>query len=66
MAHHTPATTYLTDRQLAERYGVSRVTIWRWARSGRLPAPVRLGANTTRWRSDAVAEAERQAAGGDQ
>lgn len=25
---------YLTDRDVAARYGIGRVTVWRWAREG--------------------------------
>ncbi|WP_202962190.1 helix-turn-helix domain-containing protein [Salinisphaera shabanensis] len=41
---------YERDRDLADRFLVSRNTIWRWAREGRLPQPVRLGPGCTRWR----------------
>jgi prophage regulatory protein len=40
---------YLTDEQVAARYTISRMTVWRWAREGRLPRPVKLGPNVTRW-----------------
>jgi len=46
--------TYLTDRQIAERYGVSRCTPWRWAKSGDFPKPVQLSAGCTRWRASDV------------
>lgn len=41
--------TYVRDVDLATRYRVSRNTIWRWTKEGRLPAPVRLGPGCTRW-----------------
>jgi len=41
---------YLTDLELARRFSVSRITVWRWAQQGRFPRPVRLGENCTRWR----------------
>lgn len=61
-------TEYLSDLDLAARYAVSRITIWRWTREGRYPLPVRLGPNCTRWRRGEVeqweatraAEAERR------
>lgn len=59
-AHVRPAepaavgTTYLSDAQLARRYGVHRVTIWRWATTGTIPQPVRLSPGVTRWRADEV------------
>lgn len=42
---------YLTDKQVAARYGVSRPTIWRWkATNPAFPAPVEVSSGTTRWR----------------
>lgn len=41
---------YVRDRDLATRYGVDRVTIWRWACNGTLPQPIKLTPGTTRWR----------------
>ena len=50
MNAHSPVTNpFLTVDQVAERYDVSAATIWRWKRSGRFPAPRRVGPNTTRW-----------------
>ena len=37
---------FLSYADLEERYGKSRVTLWRWVRAGRLPAPYALGPNT--------------------
>jgi len=45
---------YVSDSNLAERYGVSRPTIWRWAKAGRLPAPVQLSPGCTRWIADEI------------
>lgn len=45
---------YLSDRELAARYEVSRVTPWRWARKGAFPTPVKLGPNCTRWKLSCV------------
>src|SRR5450432_508925 len=39
--------SYYSISQAAELLGVSRVSIWRWVRAGRLPI-VRLGHRTTR------------------
>jgi prophage regulatory protein len=55
---------FLSDIDLAERYGISRATVWRWSTAGRLPPPVRLGEATTRWHLDAVIEREKQLAAG--
>jgi predicted DNA-binding transcriptional regulator AlpA len=35
-------TAYLTDRELAARWGISTVTLWRMRRRGDLPRPERL------------------------
>jgi len=51
-AAHEPAAFNITSAALA--LGVSRVTIWRWIRDGRLPA-VRLGHRTVQIPADAVA-----------
>jgi len=45
--------TYLTDIDIAERYGVHRTTPWGWAKSDPdFPKPVRLSDRCTRWRLD--------------
>ncbi len=42
---------FLSDKQLAERYGVNRVTIWRWRRTdSAFPAPVTLSPGCVRFR----------------
>ncbi len=49
----------LTDREVAERLGVSKATIWRHAAKGLLPKPVKLG-HATRWpESDVTAAVDR-------
>ncbi len=41
---------YLCDRVVAARFGVSRQTVWRWAKSSaRFPKPVVISPGTTRW-----------------
>lgn len=47
---------YFSDRELAKRYDVSRLTIWRWVREGFFPPPDKLGPNTSRWRGPGVVE----------
>jgi predicted DNA-binding transcriptional regulator AlpA len=44
-----PDCGFVAARSLAEWLGVTQVTIWRWAKAGRLPAPRKLGEATTRW-----------------
>lgn len=55
MAQHVnfddlPDSAYASDRTLAAFFETSKSTIWRWAKSGRLPQPYRLSEGTTRWR----------------
>jgi prophage regulatory protein len=44
------SSVYLSDSQVAKRYGVSRQTVWRWANSDNtLPKPIKLSPGCTRW-----------------
>lgn len=55
---------YLSDKQLAERWGVSRSTVRRWVRNKQLPPPTKLSSGCSRW-SENIAqkfEATRQQA----
>ncbi|GGB26271.1 helix-turn-helix transcriptional regulator [Allosediminivita pacifica] len=55
-----PRKLFLSDKEVAERYSVSRPTIWRWVKTAPgFPPPVRLAQGTTRWAVDALAEYER-------
>lgn len=49
---------YFSAAQLARRYSVHVVTVWRWAQTGRLPPPIRLTPRTTRWRKDQIQASE--------
>jgi predicted DNA-binding transcriptional regulator AlpA len=40
---------YLTDRQVAERYGINRATVWKWTQREDLPGPIKL---TAGWDAD--------------
>lgn len=57
------AQLYLSDIQLAARFGISRNSIWRLVKTGQLPEPIKLFKSTTRFRlADIEAfEAERAA-----
>ena len=45
------AETFLSDTQLAARYGVHRSTPWRWAKADpAFPKPVTLTPGCTRWK----------------
>ena len=52
--------TYLTDRQVAERYEISRPTVWRWVSIGHMPPPEAIGPNTKRWRVATLADWDEQ------
>lgn len=60
------APLFLSVEEVAQRYGASKPTIWRWAKDAQngFPAPVRLGSGTTRWElRDLIAfEQQRKAA----
>lgn len=45
-----PFINYASVKAIAERYGVSVSTVWRWARAGRIPQPVQLSPGCTRWK----------------
>lgn len=47
---------WASDTDLAEYFSVSRCTVWRWTKIGKLPPPEKLGENTTRWDFDAAVE----------
>ncbi len=38
--------------EVSIRYKVSAATIWRWAKEGRFPQPVKVGPGSTRWREE--------------
>ena len=50
---------FFTDKQVAERYGVSTDSFWLWKRQGNFPAPVHVGPNCTRWRMADLLDHER-------
>jgi prophage regulatory protein len=43
--------TYISDKQLAERFGIHRITVWRWVKSDpNFPKPISLSPGCTRWK----------------
>lgn len=57
---------WLTDADIAERMGVSRVTPWRHSKAGLLPPPIRLSVGCTRWPAHEIEAIDRaRLAGGD-
>lgn len=54
---------FISDNQLAERFAVSRATIWRWERvDPTFPSPVKLSRGCTRWRLSEIEQWEQQRA----
>jgi predicted DNA-binding transcriptional regulator AlpA len=53
---------YFSDNQLAERYQVSRATIWRWHKIGLLPQVIQITTGTTRWRKSDIEARDAQVA----
>ena len=45
-----PDEALVDDKTVAAVCGTHRNTIWRWSRSGKLPAPLKVSDATTRWR----------------
>lgn len=45
---------YYNAHQLAARFGVHIMTIWQWSREGKIPRPVKLGPNVSRWLGSAI------------
>ncbi len=53
---------FLRDTDLAERYNVTRNSIWRWAKQERMPQPVRLSPGCVRWRLEDIQRWEHERA----
>ncbi len=47
---------FFSYADLEERYGKSRVTIWRWVRAGMLPAPYENGPNSVAFKTQEIEE----------
>lgn len=58
------AVEYFSDRTLAERWEVCRDTVWRWSKDGKIPRPIKLVNNTTRWRRSDIQDWEFDQEGG--
>lgn len=50
---------YLSDRDLAERFRITRGSIWRWVKNGILPPPVKFSPGCSRWSAETVEAFER-------
>lgn len=55
---------FLTDKQIAARYGVTRPTIWGWTRDDpTFPKPIKLSPGCTRWKLSEIEAWEAAKAG---
>lgn len=48
------ARPWLSVKNLADRYKVSEVCIWKWVKAEHLPAPHKLGPQTRRWPPEVI------------
>lgn len=44
----------LRDKEVADIFGISRSSVWRLAKEGRIPAPIKIGSSAARWRSSDI------------
>ena len=51
----------LKVKEVCQRYGVARSTIYRWIDAGLFPKPLRIGEDTVRWRERDLAQFEARA-----
>lgn len=49
---------WVSDLFLSDYFEVSRATIWRWAKIGKLPQPKKIGENCTRWDFESIQQRE--------
>jgi predicted DNA-binding transcriptional regulator AlpA len=54
LAESFPTCGYVRDKQVAAFCAVSRTTVWRMAKSGRLPKPIKLSSRVTVWKAEEV------------
>lgn len=52
-----PDVALIEDKVVAGLFGCSVTTVWRRARTGALPKPVKVSAHQTRWRVGAIRQA---------
>jgi predicted DNA-binding transcriptional regulator AlpA len=51
--------TYLSDKDLSDRYHITRNTVWRWHRErADFPRAVKLSPNCTRWKLSEITDWE--------
>lgn len=53
---------YLSDKEVADRYGVGRATPWRWVKEIGFPSPIKLSRGCSRWPLSAIENWEKRQA----
>jgi len=53
---------FLTRPELCARWRISRMTLWRWLRTGHVPHPVHFGPRTVKWLVHEIETFERRLA----
>ena len=57
------ASRFFTIDEVAQRYGISHASVWRWVKNDDyFPAPIKLSPGTSRWSEEQLAEFEYRAA----
>lgn len=47
---------FIRSKDLQKRLGISKTTIWRWEREGRIPKPTRLSKAVVGWPEQTIAD----------
>ena len=53
---------WLSDKEVAKRYSISRITVWRWSAQGWIPKPRKLSPGCTRWNAEELDHHDREVA----
>lgn len=48
--------SFLTSKDVANRYSIGQSTVWEWTARGKLPTPLKFGDRCTRWKSSDLDE----------
>ena len=54
MNHDPPTDQMLTVKDVADCLSISVRSVWRWTKSGKIPAPIKLGFHVVRWRASEI------------
>ena len=49
-----PEVKFISDKKVAERYGIARSSVWNLVKKAQLPPPTKISDNITRWSVDAL------------